>query len=85
MERQRIGIVVDLHIPIVFGGNFADAFQSEPMIMAAGRPDSRTAVFAGKRIGPTGVYDGQNGKRRFLFFACADFNKCVRNVFGRRR
>lgn len=83
MERQRIGIVVYLHISIVLGDNFTDAFKSETMRLAAGYTDSRTAVFRYERICPAGIYDRQNCKRRFCFFACTDFNKRFRNVFSR--
>ena len=44
MERQRIGVVIYLYIPIVFGDNFADAFQPETMFMAVGYAYSRTTV-----------------------------------------
>ena len=61
MECQRIGIVVYLHISIVPGDNFADAFKSETMLMAAGYTYSRTTVFRDERICPAGIYDRQNG------------------------
>ena len=67
MERQRIGIVVYLHISIVLVDNFADAFQSETMLMAMGYIYSRTAVFCYERICPAGIYDRQNCKRSFYF------------------
>ena len=44
MERQRIGVVIYLYIPIVFGDNFADAFQPETMLMAVRYAYSRTTV-----------------------------------------
>ena len=75
MERQRIGVVIYLYIPIVFGDNFADAFKSETMLLAPGYTDSRTAVFRYERICPAGIYDRQNCKRRIYFLACTDFNK----------
>ena len=83
MERQRIRAVVYLHIPIVFGNNFADAFQPETMLMAMGYIYSRTAVFCYERICPAGIYDRQNCKRSFYFFACTDFNKRFRNALSR--
>lgn len=83
MERQRIGIVVYLHISIVLVDNFADAFKPETMLMAMGYIYCRTAVFCYERICPAGIYDCQNCKRRFYFFACTDFNKRFRNVFSR--
>lgn len=75
MEYQRIGIVVYLHISIVLGDNFADAFKSETMLMAAGYTYSRTTVFRDERICPAGIYDRQKGKWSFNFFACTNFNK----------
>ena len=75
MERQCIGIVVYLHISIVLGDNFADAFKSETMLMAAGYTYSWTAVFRYERICPAGIYDRQNCKWSFYFFVCTNFNK----------
>ena len=75
MECQRIRAVVYLHISIVLGDNFADAFKSETMLMAAGYTYSRTTVFRDERICPAGIYDRQNCKRRIYFLACTDFNK----------
>ena len=83
MERQRIGIVVYLHISIVLVDNFADAFKSETMLMAMGYTYSRTTVFCYERICPAGIYDCQNCKRSFYFFACTDFNKRFRNALSR--
>ena len=75
MERQRIGVVVYLHISIVFGDNFVDAFQPETMLMAAGYTYSQITVLPCERICPAGVNDCQNCKWSFFFFARADFNK----------
>ena len=76
MERQRIGVVIYLYIPIVFGDNFADAFQPETMLMAVRYAYSRTTVLPYcERICPAGVNDCQNCKWSFFFFACANFNK----------
>ena len=75
MERQRIRIVVYLYIAIVLGDNFADAFKSETMLMASGYIYSRTTVFRYERICPAGIYDRQNCKWIFCFFACTNFNK----------
>ena len=75
MERQCVGVVVYLHIPIILTDNFANAFQSETMLIAMGDTYSRNAMFCCERICPTGVNDCQNRKWSFSFFACTDFNK----------
>ena len=75
MERQRIRIVVYLHISIVLGDNFADAFKSETMLMAVGYTYSWTTIFCYERICPAGIYDRQNCKWSFYFFVCTNFNK----------
>ena len=44
MERQCVGVVVYLHIPIVLTDNFANAFQSETMLIAMGDTYSWTTI-----------------------------------------
>lgn len=83
MERQRIGIVVYLHISIVLGDNFVDTFKSETMRMAVGYTYSWITVFRYERICSAGIYDRQNYKWSFYFFACTNFNKGFWNVFSR--
>ncbi len=62
MERQCVGVVVYLHIPIILTDNFANAFQSETMLIAMGDTYSRTTIFCCERICPAGVNDCQNRK-----------------------
>ena len=57
MECQRIRAVVYLHISIVLGDNFADAFQPETMLMAARYAYSSAAVLRCESICPAGVND----------------------------
>lgn len=86
VESQRLLLVIHLHVAVIFGDCFPDAFQAEAVpyrIRFAGQfMSSPVRRQRGKRIAAAGVGDGYDNVRRIFVFICGYLDKSVRETFA---
>lgn len=79
MKRQRRQIKIHFNRTIIAVNHPLYTFQPESMSLVVVFTGNQSPAGTGKRIGETGVYDRDNGKRRVRPGIGVQFNKTIRN------
>lgn len=82
MERQRIFVIVHLHIPAVADDSFSDAFYPKAMPPFVGFRGGKTLLRTHKGVSPAGIYDGYYNQGCVGFPGGIDFDKGIGNAAG---
>lgn len=82
MKRQRILIIIHLHITMVFDDGFPYTFYPEAMPLLIGFMGGQAVLGIREGIFPAGIHDGYYDKGRTLPSSCSDFKKGFRNAAG---
>lgn len=82
MKRQRIFVIVHLHIPMIIAYSFPDAFYPKAVPAFVRFRGGKTLLRTRKGISPAGIYDGYYDQGRVGFPCGIDFDKGIGNAAG---
>lgn len=82
MKRQRIFVIVHLHITMIIANSFSDAFYPKAVPAFVGFRGGKTLLRTRKGVSPAGIYDGYYNQGCVCFSVGIDFDKGIKNAAG---